>query len=350
MSSKSNTTPIRRKIPLTAYVVLGFFIGLVFPFVASFVELIVFGTPISVSNLLVEWNEIPVMIRFGAPVVLSGVFFLLMSNIRRRQLQEIKYSNSLLAHSEELEAKNERLTELNEALDGLVYTASHDLKTPIVNLQSLITMLRSVREQSISEAMEQNILERMDRSVDRFQETISGLLDVSRINRADANEQEPSNIQQVLDRVTEDLEGMLHKSQGEITTEIPSGTHVMLSPVLLGSVLQNLLTNALKYHQPGIPPLITVKAQSLGQQVRLEIIDNGIGMNLKDDPEKLFRMFTRLTKASEGNGIGLYIVKRTVEMVKGKIEVESEPNQGATFRVFLPRASSPSPGSREAIA
>jgi signal transduction histidine kinase len=104
----------------------------------------------------------------------------------------------------------------------------------------------------------------------------------------------------------------------------------------LKSVVYNLISNAVKYRSSERVPHIWASTQADGEYIVLTIRDNGLGMN-PEQRQNLFRMFKRFHTHVEGTGIGLYIVKRIIENSGGRIEVESEPDQGTIFRVYLRR-------------
>jgi signal transduction histidine kinase len=102
----------------------------------------------------------------------------------------------------------------------------------------------------------------------------------------------------------------------------------------LRSIFYNLLTNAIKYQQPGVPPVVQIRTRPAGEYILLTVEDNGLGIK-EGNQEKLFRMFKRFHTHVEGTGIGLYIVKRIVENSGGYVEVESKEGKGSTFKVYL---------------
>lgn len=104
---------------------------------------------------------------------------------------------------------------------------------------------------------------------------------------------------------------------------------------LIQTVLQNLIENAIKYSKRGVKNDVEIIISLLDNQVSIVISDNGIGISL-DDQEKIFNMFYRASQQSEGSGLGLYILKRSIEKLKGTIFLESEPNIGSKFTVLLP--------------
>ena len=100
------------------------------------------------------------------------------------------------------------------------------------------------------------------------------------------------------------------------------------------------LENAIRFARPDIAPEVRGSCQSDQASIRIEVSDNGTGINLEKNRDKLFKMFTRLNADASGSGIGLYIVKRTMDLVGGSVEVESKPGLGTTFRMIIPRPNS----------
>ncbi|MEO0333024.1 MAG: HAMP domain-containing sensor histidine kinase [Bacteroidota bacterium] len=103
----------------------------------------------------------------------------------------------------------------------------------------------------------------------------------------------------------------------------------------LVTILKNLLTNAIKYHAEGRSPHIHIRTKETESYILLEIQDNGKGFDVKRYGNKIFKPFKRVNPSGNGSGVGLHIVKTIVEKNGGKIEVQSQPNEGSTFFVYL---------------
>ncbi len=108
-------------------------------------------------------------------------------------------------------------------------------------------------------------------------------------------------------------------------------------PDLFYSVVQNLVTNAIKYRSPKRRGEINISAEPVEHYWQLKVADNGLGMDMEQNEKLLFKMFQRFHDHVEGKGIGLHLVKNIVYTNGGKIEVESELDKGTTFNIFLPR-------------
>jgi PAS domain S-box-containing protein len=232
----------------------------------------------------------------------------------------------------------DELTRVNIDLDNFIYTASHDLKAPITNIEGLVQAL--VSELPVEAAPQSQvalILRLMQDSVERFKHTIEQLTDVSKLQREHgmaAAERVP--LAAVVEAVRLDLEPLIQAVGAEVTIEVADCPPLPLSEKNLRSVVYNLLSNALKYHAPERRPQVLLRARCAEQHLLLMVQDNGLGLD-RASQQKLFGMFQRLHDHVDGSGIGLYMVKRMVENAGGRIEVKSRLGAGSTFSVYLPQ-------------
>lgn len=235
---------------------------------------------------------------------------------------------------EELRLSNENLRHINIDLDNFVYTASHDLKAPITNLESLMTMLKS--EPVYESERGKFIINKIDSSIKKFKETLNALSEITKVQQNMESANEDLSIQEVLDDVKEDIKDTIQENEAEIQEELHTN-ELYFPKINLRSIIYNLLSNAIKYRHPDRKPQILFKTYEEDGFVILEVKDNGLGMNDRQR-EKLFSMFKRFHEHVKGSGIGLYMVKRMVENKGGHIEVESQENKGSTFRVHLKKS------------
>ena len=236
-----------------------------------------------------------------------------------------------------LRENNEELTKVNVDLDNFIYTASHDLRAPITNieglLQALLSELPAVPDPTTQVGV---ILNLMQDSVERFKRTIDDLTDVSKLQREHGPATEQVGLPAVVQDVLLDLEPLIYSTKARLVIEIADCPPIPFSQKNLRSVVYNLLSNALKYHAPARPPLVQLRAQCEHDHVVLTVQDNGLGLD-EAGQQKLFGMFQRLHDHVEGSGIGLYMVKRMVENAGGRIAVASQLDMGSTFTVYFPR-------------
>ncbi|TGE24408.1 PAS domain S-box protein [Hymenobacter aquaticus] len=239
----------------------------------------------------------------------------------------------------QLRDNNEQLTRANVDLDNFIYTASHDLKAPISNIEGLLHALLLELPAEAAGANDQVplILTMMQDSVDRFKRTIEHLTEVTKLQKEHGHSAATLDVGRIITEVELDLAPLLLAAQATIDRTLSSCPTISFSEKNLRSVVYNLLSNALKYRAPERPPHIVVSCQREGDYAVLRVQDNGLGMNLRQDRPKLFGMFQRLHDHVEGSGIGLYMVKKIVENAGGRIEVESQLGVGSTFSVYFRR-------------
>lgn len=234
----------------------------------------------------------------------------------------------------ELEKKNEELSRINNDLDTFIYTASHDLKHPISNLEGLLIALD--RPSIINKPeLQQQIKDMIHISLLKLKQTITDLSEVAKIQKnIDELNLTTINIEALLREIKEDISLMISESRAMFVQDLKI-KEVDFSKKNLRSILYNLITNAIKYKHPERDIIIKISTYSEGNNFILSIEDNGLGIDMKQK-EKLFMLFKRLHTHVEGTGIGLYIVKRIVDNYRGRIEVDSELNKGTVFRVYIP--------------
>jgi signal transduction histidine kinase len=163
---------------------------------------------------------------------------------------------------------------------------------------------------------------------------------VTRINKVETRP-EPVQLEHLVLDIIASLRHLPQAERIDMQVAIPFDTPIFTDPKLLTSALQNLIVNAINYHNPAADmPWVRVGAELRGEQVRITVADNGIGI-----PErmrrKVFEMFFRGNTQSKGSGLGLYIVKSAMEKLGGSCELESEEGKGSSFTLVLPRRTVP---------
>ncbi|SDY59534.1 Signal transduction histidine kinase [Hymenobacter psychrophilus] len=238
----------------------------------------------------------------------------------------------------ELTASNQELTRTNVDLDTFIYTASHDLKTPVSNIEGLLLALQEELPAEVRQAgVVQPLLDHMQGAVERFQLTIAQLTDVARLQAAQAQPAEVVDLAVLVEDLRLDLTSLLATTGTRLTLDVAACPQVSFAPRHLRSIVYNLLSNAIKYCHPGRLPHVQLRCRSTDALVVLEVEDNGLGLT-PDQQGQLFGLFRRLHDHVEGSGLGLYMVKRLVENTGGTIGVQSQAGAGSTFTVTLPRA------------
>jgi light-regulated signal transduction histidine kinase (bacteriophytochrome) len=216
--------------------------------------------------------------------------------------------------------------------------ASHDLQEPLRKIRAFGDRLAKRAERELS-TESQDYIRRMSHAAERMQRLINDLLMFSRVQTR-ATPFQPVNLDVVVSEVLGDLETRIEQT-GAVVEVGPLPT-IMADPLQMRQLLQNLLGNALKFHEPEQPPRVKVGAEQVPGEGpgaglwRVTVEDNGIGFDEKY-LDRIFNVFQRLHGRGvyEGTGIGLAICRRIVERHGGTLEAHSSPGKGSTFVVTL---------------
>ena len=237
----------------------------------------------------------------------------------------------------ELERENliGELEQKNAELERFTYTASHDLKSPLITIRGFLGFVREDAKAGDMVRLEKDI-RRINDATEKMQRLLGDLLELSRVGRLN-NTPELISTNILVAEVVELLHGRI--SAGKITIQISENL-----PSIYGDrprvfeVFQNLIDNAAKFMEGQLNPRIEIGVQGeLNNKPVFFVRDNGIGIS-PQFKDRIFGLFDKLNAQSEGTGIGLALVKRIVEFHGGRIWVESEVGQGATFYFTLPLA------------
>jgi signal transduction histidine kinase len=253
--------------------------------------------------------------------------------VANRQLAE---SNSALATSNaELERHAQELVRSNAALDQFASIASHDLQEPLRKVRTFTERVTATEGEALSERG-RDYLQRAGASAERMQRLIEDLLKFSRVS-SESRPFVPVDLAQVAQEVLEDLEEPVQASGASVRVgALPT---ISADAPQMRQLLQNLLSNALKFRREGVRPEIGISAVTDEGWVKLIVQDNGIGF----DPQyaqRIFRVFERLHGRSgyPGTGIGLALCLKIAERHGGTVQAESVPGQGSTFTVVMQSA------------
>jgi PAS domain S-box-containing protein len=258
-------------------------------------------------------------------------------DLKKAQEELIDNNNLLEARvrerTEELIKKNEALEKINTDLDNFVYTASHDLKAPISNIEGLIASLDLQIDAENDDI--KFIIGLMKVSILRFKETIKDLTEISKIQKNFNEDETIVEFEDFLEDIKFTLLEMIVGSEAIIDADFSQCKRISFSRKNFKSILFNLISNAIKYQSSDRKPEIFIKSWIEGNYAVISIKDNGLGFEEKDKG-KIFGMFKRLHDHVDGSGVGLYIVKRIIENAGGKIEAFSEKGKGTEFKIFFP--------------
>jgi len=280
----------------------------------------------------------PTMILFGGLLIEALIIALLMM-MARANARAVAYADrvtmALREESEKLTHANSALESKNEELEQFAYIASHDLKTPIRGIGGLTEMMEDDLEDYFAQPDANpdvaHNLERIRDRLSRMTTLTKGIMEFSRIGRSDESV-EPVTLAQVITSLRADLE--LTDDRLQLEGDVPPITADTFN---FRRVLENLVGNAVKYHHDPATLAITVSAREAGGQVTVRVSDNGPGI-APEYHDKIFGMFQTLAPGNhaDSTGIGLAIVRKSVENHGGRVSLISNVGEGATFLFTWP--------------
>ncbi|MFD2515523.1 chemotaxis protein CheB [Pontibacter locisalis] len=242
----------------------------------------------------------------------------------------------LKSTQEKLQNTNEHLRRVNADLDTFVYTASHDLKAPVANIEGLLLLLEDQIESMgpIPGEPTQPVFEMVKDAILRFKNVIKDLTDIAKVQRDIDGEIETVDLEKVFLEVKKSMQDQLSKEGAKVSFDFKNAPLVSFSKKNLYSILYNLLSNSVKYRSPKRKPEVVLQSERIDGHVLVTVRDNGLGFS-KDNLSKVFTLFKRFHSHVDGTGMGLYIVKRLMSNAGGNIKVESEEKKGSTFKLYF---------------
>ena len=289
-------------------------------------------------------------------VLLVMVFYLTMRDIRERKRNEQRLQEEhdrleerVLERTRELNDLNTELERSNRELQDFAFVASHDLQEPLRKIQAFGDRLRTVQGPNFTD-QGRDYLERMHSAAGRMHTLINDLLTFSRVTTK-AQPFVPTDLNKIASDVVSDLETRIEDTGGSV--QISSLPVIEADELQMRQLLQNLIANALKFRREGVPPRVTISAETvpsgpsengdpaIEEYVKIYVKDNGIGFDEKY-LDRIFTPFQRLHGRNEyeGTGIGLAVCRKIVERHGGTLTAESTSGEGSMFIVSLPSAQS----------
>ncbi len=244
---------------------------------------------------------------------------------------------SLKENQAYLEETLAELSNRNYELDQLVYKISHDLRAPLSSILGLVNIYK-IEESAEKRDSYVSLIENRINKLDGF---VKSMLNYAKANRSEIIA-ENIDFKQLISHCLEDFEYLESFSKVKIKTTIEPSAKVFKSDALrIKIIFNNIISNAFKYYNPNTKQAyLKIHAQINAQEAHIRFEDNGIGIS-EEYLERIFEMFFRGTSKSEGAGLGMYIVKQTLDRMGGTVKVASVLNRGTTFEIKLPNLAMP---------
>ncbi|MFK8045881.1 MAG: ATP-binding protein [Crocinitomicaceae bacterium] len=308
------------------YLLAGILFGLIFPIVSILVDCCIFhDNDFSFDQVGIYLDNNPIHY-----IVASAPFFLGIAAYMIGYYVEKQYDLV-----QKLRAKNDILNDANESLDSFNYHVSHDLKTVLSNTESLTLMLQKYVEKDNKKKVEA-ILERLLSTARNGRETIKSFLEFGKATSIVYKDNaEVLLLEQEISQIAE-THFMDNKLQ--ISIDNSGFTELKIDKKAVESIFMNLFTNSIKYNDnPKAITHITLAIE--GDYKKITYTDNGIGIDVEANKDKLFKPFEKIQSHTdaEGTGVGLYLIKKITSAYNGKIKIESVINEGTSFIFYFPK-------------
>lgn len=228
-------------------------------------------------------------------------------------------------------ARTKYLLKQNKKLESFTHMVSHNLRSHVGNLSSLLYFYKEEENKDEKDF----IISQLEITVNNLGTTLNDLLEIIRIKEDAKKENEKLFFEETFSKVKEIFERKITKTKAEIITDFSKAPEIEYSPVYLESIMQNLLSNALKYSSPERTPIIRFTTSIVNDSIQLEVSDNGLGIDLIKYGSQLFGLNKVFHSHPESKGVGLFITKAQVEGMGGEIQVHSEVNEGTSFNILF---------------
>lgn len=257
------------------------------------------------------------------PDLRSQIIYCSAVDITERKKSEEKLINS----KKDLESIAMKLQEQNRQLDEFAHIISHNLRSPVGNIQALINLLDT------NSTMEDYkvIFEKLKNVAKNLGETMNDLMDTLKVKTQTDVERVEIRFKEMLDKVVQSLEGELIVAEASVTFDFNKAPVINYSRAYMESIFQNLLSNAIKYRSQDRKPIVHFESDVVNNGIELRVTDNGQGIDLEKFGDKLFGLHRTFHSHDQARGVGLFLTKTQIESLGGNISAESEVGQGTTF-------------------
>ncbi len=254
-----------------------------------------------------------------------------------REITALKeFEKELQTSERSLQQKNLELGQLNISLDRFFYMVSHDLRSPLANINAVIEILKKGNFEELPA-----FVQLLEKSTRRLGDILTGLTDLIEIKNTREITKEWS-FAEILKLITIEFADPLEQIQGKISSDFSACPSIVYPKPYLDSLFRNMISNAIKYRSSDRNLHLSITAHQQNDDAVLIFQDNGKGIDLKSNQDLLFKPFYRVSQEQEGKGMGLHIVKSLLEKNDGSIKVDSQFDVGSSFICLLkPYATEP---------
>ena len=233
---------------------------------------------------------------------------------------------------QEVKVESEELRKTNIQLENFVYSVSHDLRAPLSSMKGVI----EITQEETKEDLTREHMGLLKGSIEKLDHFILDVLDYCRSKRLEMKADQ-IDFKLMIDDIADNLKHMnQNESNVDIKIKVEQENTFCSDKVGVSIVLNNLVSNAIRYRDRNSnQPFVNIEVTATDERANIIVKDNGIGIN-KDLQGKILDMFYRISDETDGTGLGLFLVKETIDKLHGQIKVESELGKGSVFRILIP--------------
>ncbi|GAB3911287.1 sensor histidine kinase [Mucilaginibacter boryungensis] len=242
--------------------------------------------------------------------------------------------DNLKISGDELMQTAENLIQRNKELEQFTYIISHNLRAPVANIIGLYQLLMLGPD---DEQESKKLISDLGTSIQKLDEVIIDLNTILDVKQQVHEQMEQVCLKQIAEDIKETFHGYVEQGLIEIKCDFQAVDTIHSLKNYIYSVFYNLISNSIKFKRPEEKLLLQITSYQKKDKISIHFEDNGKGIDLKQNGDKLFGLYRRFDTSVDGKGMGLYMVKTQIETLGGKIKVQSKPGAGTTFIVDLPQ-------------
>ena len=287
---------------------------------------------INALNEKANINEALVLAQNRNYVLFAGfvlvVLFAFYVRVRRN-------TSKLLVYRKKQDELIEELNQQNRQLDDFAHLTSHNIRSPAVNIYTLISFLNehsSLEEYKL-------IYEKLTKVSKNLNETLNELLEVLHVKSNKGIERQVLSFDSVFNKVKESMQGDILNSKAEVSGSFEQVPYISYPKAYLESIFYNLLSNAIKYRSPDRVPVVKAFSRRENGKIILEVSDNGLGIDMERYGDQVFGLRKIFHTKTNAKGVGLFMTKTQVEALGGVINIKSEVNIGTIFTITFDAGS-----------
>lgn len=252
-----------------------------------------------------------------------------------KELESIKshLEKAVENRTNQLKKANQKLVQHNSQLEQYAFITAHNLRGPVARLKGLMLIFEKTAEIS---KQNNDIVEKIVNSAMEMDDVLSDMNSILEIKHKDVGEPYEVDIKEIIHKVKKILFDNLSEAKAKIILTLDV-QYVTANIPYLESIIYNLVGNSIKYKSNERKLKISISSYRDNSSIILEVSDNGIGIDLSKYRSKIFGLYQRFHDQIGGKGLGLYLVKTQVESLGGTIEMDSQVDEGTTFKIYLPR-------------